>query len=193
MGEALEKIRPLLDRKPTDEYTARACHLSGKILSQQKNHPRALELFSRALNQTPDPCLRIEINTDKAKALIETKSKEEALKALAEAEGHKEKCTGGKSEPFKALGEAYLALGRPDEAAANFQEALSKGTEGEEATAVKFMLARCYESLAREQDSLNVYREIQTGNDVFWSTLARERIEEAKFEKDMGNPLRGFK
>jgi tetratricopeptide (TPR) repeat protein len=193
MGEAIEKIRPLLDRKPMDEYTARACQLSGKILLHQKNHPRALEMFSQALNQAPDPCLRIEIITDKAKALIETKSKEEALKALAEAERHKEKCTGGRSDPFKTLGEVYLELGRPDQAAANFREALSKGTEGEEATAVKFMLARCYESMAREEDSFNVYREIQAGNDVFWSNLARERVEEVKFGKDIGKPLKGFK
>jgi tetratricopeptide (TPR) repeat protein len=193
MGEAMEKIRPLWDRKPMDEYTARACQLSGKIFLQQKNPPRALEMFSQALNQAPDPCLRIEIYTDKAKALIETKSKEEALKALAEAERHKEKCTAGMSDPFKALGEVYLELGRPDEAAANLQEALSKGAEGEEATAVKFMLARCYESLAREEDSFNVYREIQAGNDVFWSNLARERVEEVKFGRDIGKPLKGFK
>jgi hypothetical protein len=91
------------------------------------------------------------------------------------------------------LGEVYLELGRPDEAAANLQEALSKGAEGEEVTAVKFMLARCYESMAREEDSFNVYREIQAGNDVFWSNLARERVEEVKFGRDIGKPLKGFK
>jgi len=193
MGEAMEKIKPLLDRRPSDEYTARAAQLSGKILLHQKNYLRSLEMFSQALNQDPDPCLRIEIGADKAKALIEAKSKEEALKALAEAERHREKCTGGRSDPFKALGEVYLELGRPDEAAANFREALTKGTEGEEATAVKFMLARCYDSLSREEDSFNVYRQIQAGDDVFWSNLARERMEEAKFGKEIGKPLNGFK
>jgi tetratricopeptide (TPR) repeat protein len=193
MGEAMEKIRPLLDRKPIDEHTARAAQLSGKILLNQKNHHRALEMFSQALNQDPDPCLRIEISTDKARALIEAKSKEEALKVLAEAERYKEKCAGGRSDIFKALGEVYVELGRPDEAAANFREALMKETEGEDATAVKFMLARCYESLSRVEDSFNVYREIQGGNDAFWSNLARERIEEVKFGKDIGKPLKGSK
>jgi hypothetical protein len=38
-----------------------------------------------------------------------------------------------------------------------------------------------------------VYREIQAGSDVFWSNLARERVEEVKFARDIGKPLKGFK
>ena len=193
MGEAIEKIKPLLDRKPTDENTARAYQLSGRIFLQQKLHPRGLDMFSQALNLATDPCLRIGLLAEKAKALIETKSEEEALKALADAEGHKQNCPGGTSDPLKELGEAYLELGRPAEAAAQFRDALSKGADGEEATALKFMLAGCYESLAREEDSLKVYQEIQSGEDVFWSNLARERMEEVRFAKDTGNPLKGFK
>ena len=73
----------------------------------------------------------------------------------------------------------------------------ARGAELEETeenrSRVKLMMARCYEALKKTEDSLALYNEVVAGNDPFWSNVAKERIEEIAFHKELKEEGAGLK
>ena len=79
----------------------------------------------------------------------------------------------------------YLKLGYPKKALSMFDKALEIEKEKENETLIKLKIAQCYRLLNKKKDYLDLYNQISGLNDPFWSNLAKERIEELNFSRQI--------
>ncbi|MEE9612256.1 MAG: hypothetical protein V3W19_13455, partial [Desulfatiglandales bacterium] len=166
---------------PTVKYAPQGYHLKGKILSQQKRYPQALEMFSSALKYDLRRCEKARIFTDKARALMGAHSFKKALKAATQAHKLQEICYSRDPHMAQQIGDLYFHLGYPQKALSIFHQALEMEKEMENKIMLKFKIARCYKRLNKNEEYLALYNEISRLDDPFWSNLAKEKIDEIKF------------
>ncbi len=183
--EAISRLDLLLNKYPSDKNAPDAYRLKGKVLFKQKKYLPALRMFSSALRYPLKGCDRARILIDKVRALIKSNYNEKALKATGEADQLKRKCFLEYPHIYKEIGELYLKLGYPKKALSMFDKALEIEKEKENKILIKLKIAQCYRLLNKKKDYLDLYNQISGLNDPFWSNLAKERIEELDFSRQI--------
>ena len=186
---ALEKFDLLLQNHPLDRYVSDAYRLKGSILLMQKRYELAAESFSAALRFPVTKCNKTMLLIEKAKALTGSNSNEKALGAIKEASGIKEDCGFPDYNIWQEIGDLYFKLGYADKAIPFFNQAVDTATENGDKIYLKFKIAQCYLRLNKAEDSLALYNQILSLNDPFWSKLAKERITEINFIKDINSEM----
>ena len=185
LKRALKKLDILIENYPSDRYASGAYQLKGKIHIKKKSFPQAVEMFTSALRFNLPPCKKARILIDKANALIEEDHKEDALTAIRNADHIKGDCKEGAINLYKEIGGLYLTLNYPREAISVFNQALEIEKGNENTILIKIKIAQCYGLLNKEEDSLGLYDQISGLKDPFWSILAREKIEEINFNREI--------
>jgi len=177
----LKRLNLLIHNHPSDKYARYAYRLKGRILLKQKRYAQAAEMFSSALEYPLTRCERTILLIDKAGALAGCSFNEKAFEAIREADSLKGACDSSYDYLYQEIGDLYLNLGYPQEAAAVFNQAIEIAKENATKIPLKFKVAQCYWRLNRREDSLALYDQISSLNDPFWSNFAKERIEEINF------------
>ncbi len=185
LGKALSRLNLLINNYPTDKNTPYAYKLKGRILFKQKRYQQAVEMFSSALRYHLRACDRARIFADKARALTAYNSNEKAMESTREADRLKRDCYIRYPPIYKEIGDLYLKLGYPKEALSIFNNALEMEKEEENKILLKLKIAQCYRLLDKKKDYLALYNEISSLNDPFWSNLAKERIAEIEFNREI--------
>jgi tetratricopeptide (TPR) repeat protein len=186
---ALEKFDMLIENHPSDRYVSDAYRLKGSILLRQKRYELAVETFSAALRYPVTRCKKTMLLIEKAKALAGINSNEKALEAIKEAMGIKKDCSFPDYNICQEIGDLYLNLGYAGKAIPFFNQAVGTATENSDKIYLKFKIAQCYLRLNKIEDSLALYNQISSLNDPFWSKLAKERITEITFIKDINSEM----
>jgi TolA-binding protein len=186
---ALEKFDMLIENHPSDRYVSDAYRLKGSILLKQKRYELAAETFSAALRYPVTRCKKTMLLIEKAKALTGSNSNEKALEAIKEASGIKKDCGFPDYNICQEIGDLYFKLGYADKAIPFFNQAVGTATEDSDKIYLKFKIAQCYLRLNKTEDSLALYNQISSLNDPFWSKLAKERITEITFIKDINSEM----
>ncbi len=150
-------------------------------------------MFSSALKYPLTRCKRAVLLIDKAGALARCSLNEKALEAIREAESLKGACDSSHDYIYQGIGDLYLNLGYPKEAAAIFNQAIDMTKEKANRIPLKFKLAQCYWLLNKRKDSLALHDQISSFNDPFWSNLAKERIEEINFNREIRKQVKGIR
>ena len=185
LKEALSRLNLLTNNYPTDRNASYAYQLKGRILLKQERYLPAVEMFSSALRFHLKRCEKARILMDEARALMRCNRNEKALKATREADELKTKCLTQYPHIYKEIGELYLRLGYPKIALSIFNKALETGKERGSEILLKLKIAQCYRLLDKRKDYLAVYNQISGLDDPFWSNLAKERIEEINFNREI--------
>lgn len=185
LKSALARLDFLINNYPSDKYAPNAYQLKGRILFKQMRFPQAVEMFSSALKLNLKPCKRAEILIDKAKALIEQNLNDNALIATKKTDSLKGDCHVRSQHIHKEIGDLYLHLGCPKEALSVFNQALNIEKDDENKILLTLKVAQCYRLLDKKEDCLALYDQIASLNDPFWSNLAKERIDEIKFSREI--------
>ena len=186
---ALEKFDMLTENHPSDRYVSDAYRLKGSILLKQKRYKLAAVTFSAALRYPVTRCKKTMLLIEKAKALAGSNSNEKALKTIKEAIGIKKDCSFPDCNICQEIGDLYLNLGYAGKAIPFFNQAVGTATENSDKIYLKFKIAQCYLRLNKTKDSLALYNQISSLNDPFWSNLAKERITEITFIKDINSEM----
>jgi len=185
LEKALEMADLIIKNHPSDVLVPLAYQLKGNVLYQEKKYPQAAEMFARALDFNPEKCDRVDILLDRARALTAMASRTKALEALREADRMIKECTLPSPHSYEEMARLYLDLGNPRKGISILYREIDKKT-GEDKARVMFMIARYYETLGNREKSNEIFKQILNGKFPFWSILARERLEEAAFDKELG-------
>jgi TolA-binding protein len=182
---AMARLDLLTTRYPKDKFAPHAYQLKGKIFAMQKRYADADTMFSSALRYDLRPCDRAKILLDKARALIACNSKPKALAATREADQLKGSCYMETWAIYEEVGNLYLQLGYPAEALAVFANSSSKGTGTDNEILLTLKVAQYYRHSGKKEESLPLYDQVSSLNDPLWSNLAKERIEEFNFNREL--------
>ncbi|MCD6296701.1 MAG: tetratricopeptide repeat protein, partial [Deltaproteobacteria bacterium] len=164
----LKRLNLLIHNYPSDKYARSAYRLKGKILMRQKRYAQASEMFSSALNYPLTRCERTILLIDKAGALAGCSFNEKAFEAIREADSLKGACNSSYDYIYQEIGDRYLNLGYPKEAAVVFNQAIEIAKEKKTKIPLKLKVAQCYWRLNKKEDSLALYDQISSLNDPFW-------------------------
>ncbi|MBW2001395.1 MAG: tetratricopeptide repeat protein, partial [Deltaproteobacteria bacterium] len=181
---AFLRLDLLVDHCPTNKNTPYAYHLKGKILFKQKKYPQAVEMFSSALRYHLKRCERAKVLIDKAGALMKCNLHEKALNATREAERLKRDCYIRYPYMYHEIGDLYIHLGYPKEGLSIFKTAFEIEEEEENKIELKLKIAQCYRLLDKKKDCLALYNQISSLDNLFWSNLAKEKIDEINFARE---------
>jgi TolA-binding protein len=184
LTSALVRLELLINSYPSDKYAKCAYQLKGSILLRQNSHAQAAAMFSFALKYPLTRCERTILLIEKAEALAKCNFNEKALKAIREADSLKGDCDSSYHHIYQEIGDLYLNLGYPKDAAVIFNQAIEIANEKTTKIPLKLKVASCYWLLNKKEDSLALYNQISSLNDPFWSNLAKERIEEINFSRE---------
>lgn len=182
---ALTRLNLLIDNHPSNKYVPYAYQLKGSILAKQKKCPLAAEMFSTALRYPVTGCDRARILTDKAKALTKCSFNEKALKTIKEVEKLIRDCDSTYYLIYKEIGDLYLHLGYTQKALNIFNKAIEIVKEEDDKILLKLKVAQCYRLLNKREDSIALYDQISKLDVPFWSNLAKDRLEEINFHREM--------
>jgi len=182
---ALERLNLLINNYPTDKNTPYAYQLKGRILFKQKKYPQAVEMFSSALRYHLKRCERAKVLIEKASALMKHNLHEKALKATMDADKLKRNCYVHYPYIYHEIGDLYLHLGYPKEGLSIFETVFEIEKEEENKIELKLKIAQCYRLLDKKKDYLALYNQISSLDNLFWSNIAKEKIDEINFAREM--------
>ena len=182
---ALKRFSLLTDNYPDDKRVPYAYRLKGEILLKQKKYQMAAEMFSGALRYPSTKCEKLRILLYKATALAESNFNAKALKATKEADRLKSFCSISDHQIYQEIGDLYLRLGNIERAIKVFNMAVEIAAEKADKFALMLKIAQGHRALNQKEDFLALYKKISDFNDPFWSNLAKERMEEIKFNWEM--------
>ena len=182
---ALERLNLLINNYPTEKNIPYAYQLKGRILLKQKKYPQAVEMFSSALRYHLKRCERAKVLIEKASALMECNLHEKALKATMDADKLKRNCYIHYPYIYHEIGDLYLHLGYPKEGLSIFETAFEIEKEEENKIELKLNIAQCYRLLDKKKDYLALYNQISSLDNLFWSNIAKEKIDEINFAREM--------
>ena len=195
LEKALAMADLIIKNHPGDMLVPLAYQLKGRVLYQKGKYPPAGEMFASALGFNPEKCDRVDILLDRARtltamasrplSLTAMASRTKALEALREADRMIKDCTLPSPHSYEEMARLYHDLGNPRKAISILYREIDKKA-GEDRARVMFMIARYYEALGNREKSNEIFKQILNGKSPFWSILARERLEEAAFDKELG-------
>ena len=183
--KALGLIEILLHQHADSPYGADARLLKGKMLLAGQNPRAALGLFEGALAQDLKRCRQIDILLSMTRALIEIDSSDRALKTVKEAGRLSKSCPDSDYRRYLEIAGLFMRLKDFQGALAVMTDARDAETDEKNKIRLELLMARCYESLNQKGKYLAIYDGIANRNDPFWSSLARERMEEIQFESSL--------
>lgn len=179
---ALKRIDYLLENHPNDKNAVKARQLKGEIFLKNKLYLEAAQLFSEVLNRPISRCEKVRIIVKRAKALQKADFRQSAFASLEGIDSFLNACPE-KSGMYQEIGGLYKKLGYLAEAVPLLKNAITSCIDEQENFSLTFQLAQCYSQLGRRQEATALYRQIEAGENPFWSNLAKEKIEEIEFEK----------
>jgi TolA-binding protein len=182
--DALKRFNILVNNHPDSKYAPEAYQIRGSILLKQKQYELAADTLDKALKYPISECKRALLLIEKAKALTGSRSKENALLAMNEVNEIKKECDFTDYNIDQELGDLYLSLGDVQKALNNFNHVIKTTKEISSKNALRLKLAECYWRLNKREDSLELYNQIMSLNDPFWSNLAKEKMDEIQFNND---------
>jgi tetratricopeptide (TPR) repeat protein len=183
--QALERLRAITEKDKDKEVVSRAYQLRARILVRQKQWDKALEAFASALKQPPDPCIHLEILTERASAMASCGMKEAALKSVEQARDLAKGCANPALGELEDLAGVFFLLGRTDEALALLRGEAGKEENRKEGARLQWKMAQYHESLGQRESSQTVYQQLAQAEDPLWARLANDRMEEIRFQRDM--------
>jgi TolA-binding protein len=178
---AFKRFDILTEKYPNSKYLPEAYRLKANILLRQKKYAQATDTFDIALKYPVSSCQRAHILINKAKALIESNFKQNALNSINQANELKRDCGSEDIKVDREIGDAYLSLGDAKKALDIFSRTVKKAKGDPDKIPLRLKLAKCYWLLNKKEDSLAIYHQISTLNDPFWSNLAKEKMNEIQF------------
>ena len=181
---AFKRFDILIANHPYSKFASETYQLRGSILLKQKQYNLAADAFVKALKYSVPECQRARLLIEKAKALMGSNSKENALMAINEAKEINKDCNFTDYNIDQELGDLYLSLGDVRKALNIFNQVIKTTKENSSKNSLKLKLAECYWRLNKKEDSLELYNQIMSLNDPFWSNLAKERMDEIQFNKN---------
>lgn len=182
---ALERLNLLINNYPTEKNIPYAYQLQGRILFKQKKYPQAVEMFSSALRYHLKRCERAKVLIEKASALMKYNLHEKALKAIMDADKLKRNCYTHYPYIYHEIGDLYLHLGYPNKSLSIFKTAFEIEKEEENKIELKLKIAQCYKLLDKKKDYLALYNQISSLDNLFWSNIAKEKIDAINFAREM--------
>jgi tetratricopeptide (TPR) repeat protein len=185
LNPALKQFNLLTTRYPNSHYARDAYLCKGDIFMQLKQYEKAAEVFSHALKGQMEACHRLKLLITKAGALNRAKKGEQALRALKEAHRIRGDCDHENHRLYREMGDLYLQFGYAKAALDFFLQLLSTEKESAAQIPIKFKVAQCYGLLNKEKDSLELYDQIAGLNEPFWSDLAKEKMNQFRFNKEI--------
>lgn len=183
--KALKRLNLLLAYHPSDKYTHETYQLKGRILIEQAQYPAAVEMLSAAIKHSADPCKQIGFLVKKAHAFVESNLRRKALKTLQETSDAINDCGSSSLQMHQEIGDLYFRLGETARAADNYHHAIAKAGEKADKISLKLKLAQSNWKLNKKEASLELYNQIESLDDPFWSSLAREKREALNFNNEM--------
>jgi tetratricopeptide (TPR) repeat protein len=183
--QALDKLNAAVRKGRDSDRVCEAYGLMGRILAERMQWEQALEAFDKALMHSSEPCIRSEILTEKASTQEAQGMKEVALTSARKAGRLIAECESPSLFAYEGLGGLFSRLGRPEEALNVFTEATGRGAAEKGQERIRWKLAQTYEVLGEKEASLSAYRDLADLGDPLWSHLAKAKIEEIRFLKDM--------
>ena len=192
-NNALARLRLLVANHPSaSAYVPHAYKVQGEILLAQKEYPKAADMLSSALGHYEGSCERIGIMLSKARASMAMNQKKRASKEARGAVAILKEC----QYPFPValtLGNLLLDLGHPNEALSIFVAAHETEEMRGNRIRYKLAMAKGYELLDREEESIAIYNQVSDLNDPFWSKVAEEKVREIGFNQKINEAARGTK
>lgn len=185
LRRAFSRLDLLIDHYPTDKNIPYAYQLQGRILFKQKKYPQAVEMFSSALRYHLKRCERAKVLIEKASALMKYNLHEKALKATMDADKLKRNCYTHYPYIYHEIGDLYLHLGYPNKSLSIFKTAFGIEKEEENKIELKLKIAQCYKLLDKKKDYLALYNQISSLDNLFWSNIAKEKIDAINFAREM--------
>jgi tetratricopeptide (TPR) repeat protein len=182
---AFSRLDLLIDHYPTDKNIPYAYQLKGRILFKQKKYPQAVEMFSSSLRYNLKRCERATVFIDKASALMKCNLHKKALNATREADRLKRNCYIRYPYIYHEIGDLYIHLGYTKEGLSIFKTAFGVEEEEENKIELKLKIAQCYRLLDKKKDYLALYNQISSLDNLFWSNIAKEKIDEINFAREM--------
>jgi len=186
---ALATLNLLLENDLSGKYSGLALQIKGEIYLAQKKNDQAVKMFYSALEHQIPECKRAKLLINLAGALSRSGSRQKALKAVREADILKKTCDTAHSYIHEEAGDIYLDLGYPDEAAANFKQAVAMAKKPADKIPVKVKLAQSYWLSNEKKESIELYQQIAALNEPFWSNLAKEYIEKINFDREVSKQV----
>jgi TolA-binding protein len=184
IGDALKRFDILIANHSYSKYLSEAYQIRGSILLKQKQYQLAVDTFDKALKYPVSKCKRVRLLIEKAKALTGVNSKENALIAMNKVNEIKKDCDAMGYNIDQEMGDLYLSLGDFRKALNIFSQVIKTTKDNSSKHSLKLKLAECYWQLDKKEDSLELYNQIISLNDPFWSNLAKEKMDEIQFKKE---------
>lgn len=181
--KGLKSLDTLTSQCQSGEFVAKAYHIKGILLEENKKHERAIEMYSQALKSNPEVEDRIMILADKALVLAESGLNIESLQTAQEAKEILARYPKQKQFVYQKVGEICLALGKPEDALSLFNNAIAAKKDDNENMKLRFLIAQCYEALNRKNDYIDAYNQLTKSADPLWSRLAKEKMEAIIFKE----------
>ncbi|MBU4010683.1 MAG: tetratricopeptide repeat protein, partial [Proteobacteria bacterium] len=181
--KGLKSLDTLTSQGQSGEFVAKAYHIKGILLEENKKHERAIEMYSQALKSNPEVEDRIMILADKALVLAESGLNIESLQTAQEAKEILARYPKQKQFVYQKVGEICLALGKPEDALSLFNNAIAAKKDDNENMKLRFLIAQCYEALNRKNDYIDAYNQLTKSADPLWSRLAKEKMEAIIFKE----------
>ena len=172
----------LLNTRPQDVFTADAWMYKGQISFADGDYSKAAGMFAQALQHNDKSCERVNILMYRTKALMQMKSKSDAVQSLVQAQNAARSCLGGDFQMLAQIGKLYMELGEIEKALAAFGAAHDMAGDVQARIRLKIQMARCYELTNQKESYLAIYTEIAEQDDPFWSNVAREKVEAINFK-----------
>jgi len=182
---AFSRLDLLIDHYPTDKNIPYVYQLKGRILFKQKKYPQAVEMFSSSLRYNLKRCERAKVLIDKASALMKCNLYEKSLKTTRDADKLKRDCYIRYPYIYHEIGDLYIHLGYPKEGLSIFKTAFELEKEEENKIELKLKIAQCYRLLDKKKNYLALYNQISSLDNLFWSNIAKEKIDEINFAREM--------
>ena len=184
IDEAFKRFDILTEKHQDSKYLPEAYQMKADILLKQKKFAEATDAFDTALKYPITSCKKAHVLVKKAEALIGSDFRNRAADSIQQANELKKECNDADINIDKKIGSVYLSLGDAKKALDVFSRAVKKVKDPDKIP-LKLKLAKCYWLLNKEEDSLAIYHQISSLNDLFWSNLAKEKMSEIQFDKDI--------
>ncbi len=185
INDSLERLDILTENFPSSKYAKDAYELKGKIHFHKKNYQQAADMYDSALRYSTGRCERVSVMVKKARTLAAGSITEKALGEMAKVKRLKRDCQVFYPLINQEIGDVYLRVGQPERALVAFKQALQMEKDEADRTRIKFQMAECYRAMDKKKECISLYSEVSGKEDAFWSKLAREKIEEIEFKKEL--------
>jgi len=177
----------LLNDRPEDVFTAEAYMVKGQLFLAEGHYAKAAQVFAKALQHNDKSCEHVNILMHRTTALLQIKSKQDAVQSLNQAQNAAQRCLDSDAQMYAEIGNLYIELGQIEKALEVLGIAHDMESDARSRVRLKIQMARCYELTNQKDSYLAIYTEIANQGDPFWRNVAQEKMEAMNFKPVGGN------